>query len=162
MSTTPDDAQSLWFEAMGAALAMARAAGESGEVPVGALVLDGEGAVVAVAGNERESTCDPSAHAEIVALRAAAALRGSWRLDGYTLVVTLEPCAMCAGAVLHSRISRVVFGAPSLDNGALGSLYNFAADPRLSPSCEVVAGLRSDESTELLQLFFESRRSGSA
>ncbi len=144
-------------EAMTAALAEARTAGAAGEVPVGAVVMVGE-EIVARAGNERERRGDPTAHAEILALRAAAAARGTWRLDDATLVVTLEPCAMCAGAMLAARVRRVVFGAANSDNGACGTLYNLCADPRLNHEIEVVHGVEADASSELLRAFFAARR----
>jgi len=114
--------------------------------------------VIASACNERELRNDPTAHAEILALRAAAERLGSWRLDGCTLYVTLEPCTMCAGAIINSRISTVVFGAADLKAGALGSLYNFAADPRLNHEPVVRHGVLAEESAALLQDFFATRR----
>ena len=119
VTTARDETDVL--SAMAAALDEARAAGQAGEVPVGAVVVVG-GQIVARAGNERERRGDPTAHAEILALRAAAAVAGTWRLDGATLVVTLEPCLMCAGALVAARVRRVVFGAPNTDNGACGTL----------------------------------------
>jgi tRNA(adenine34) deaminase len=127
------------------------------DVPVGALVLrDGE--VIARRHNERERTGDPTAHAELLALRDAAAVVGSWRLDGLTLVVTLEPCSMCAGALVGARLDRVVFGAADPKAGACGSLYNLCVDPRLNHEVEVVAGVRAGESADLLTAFFAERR----
>ena len=127
------------------------------DVPVGALVLrDGE--VIARRHNERERTGDPTAHAELLALRDAAAVVGSWRLDGLTLVVTLEPCSMCAGALVGARLDRVVFGAADPKAGACGSLYNLCVDPRLNHEVEVVAGVRAGESSDLLTAFFAERR----
>jgi tRNA(adenine34) deaminase len=127
------------------------------DVPVGALVLrDGE--VIARRHNERERSGDPTAHAELLALRDAAAVVGSWRLDGLTLVVTLEPCPMCAGALVGARIDRVVFGAADPKAGACGSLYNLCVDPRLNHEVEVVAGVRAGESSDLLTAFFAERR----
>ena len=127
------------------------------DVPVGALVLvDGE--VIARRHNERERTGDPTAHAELLALRDAAAVVGSWRLDGLTLVVTLEPCPMCAGALVGARVDRVVFGAADPKAGACGSLYNLCVDPRLNHEVEVVAGVRAGESADLLTAFFAERR----
>ena len=143
--------------AMGLALEEAERAGDAGEVPIGAVVLL-EGRVVARAGNRRERDHDPTAHAEVLALRAAATERGSWRLDGATLVVTLEPCPMCAGALVGARIERVVFGAPNTDNGACGTLYNLCVDPRLNHEVDVVPGVRAEEATALLTAFFEPRR----
>ncbi|HAS10540.1 MAG TPA: tRNA-specific adenosine deaminase [Acidimicrobiaceae bacterium] len=142
---------------MGLALAEARLAAEAGEVPVGAVVVvDGE--VVARAHNRRQADHDPSAHAELLALRAACAAAGSWRLPGAQVVVTLEPCPMCAGALLAARVDRVVFGAPDPKAGALGSLYNLGADPRLPHELEVRAGVRADECGALLAGFFAERR----
>jgi tRNA(adenine34) deaminase len=127
------------------------------DVPVGALVLrDGE--VIARRHNERELTGDPTAHAEILALRDAAAVVGSWRLDGLTLVVTLEPCPMCAGAAVGARVERIVFGAADPKAGACGSLYNLGADPRLNHELDVVAGVRAGEAADLLTAFFAPRR----
>jgi tRNA(adenine34) deaminase len=145
------------IDAMALALDEARRAGEAGEVPVGAVVVvDGE--VVARAGNHRERDGDPTAHAEILALRMAAAARGSWRLDGATLVVTLEPCPMCAGALLAARVARVVFGAANTDNGSCGTLYNLCADPRLNHEVAVVHGVEAAAAAALLDGFFADRR----
>jgi tRNA(adenine34) deaminase len=144
---------------MGLALDEARAAAAHGDVPVGAVVVDtATGAVLARRHNERELTGDPTAHAEILALRDAARARGRWRLSGCALVVTLEPCPMCAGAVLASRVDRVVFGAPDPKAGACGTLYNLAADPRLNHEPVVVHGVRADEAAALLRAFFTARR----
>jgi tRNA(adenine34) deaminase len=144
-------------DAMALALAEARRAGEAGEVPVGAVVLvDGE--VVARAGNRRERDGDPTAHAEVLALRMAAAARGSWRLDGASLVVTLEPCPMCAGALVAARVARVVYGAANSDNGSCGTLYNLCADPRLNHEVAVVHGVAAAEAAALLDGFFADRR----
>lgn len=143
--------------AMAMALEEARAAGAAGEVPVGAVVVV-DGVVVARAGNRRERDADPTAHAELLALRAAAAQRGSWRLDGATLVVTLEPCPMCAGALLAGRVARVVFGAANTDNGACGTLYNLCVDPRLNHEVQVVHGVEAAAATALLTEFFAARR----
>ena len=139
------------------ALAEARRAAERGEVPIGAVVaLDG--AVVAARHNERENTNDPTAHAEILALRDAAAARGTSRLDGAVLVTTLEPCPMCAGAAIMARVARVVFAAEDPKAGACGTLYNLGADPRLNHNFEVVAGIGREESAALLKGFFAARR----
>jgi tRNA(adenine34) deaminase len=144
---------------MGIALAEARAAPEHGDVPVGAVVAELDtGAVVARRHNERELLADPTAHAEILALRDAASSRGSWRLDGCVLVVTLEPCPMCAGAAVAARVSEVAFGAPDPKAGALGTLYNLGADSRLNHEFVVHAGVRSDEAAALLKDFFADRR----
>jgi tRNA(adenine34) deaminase len=144
-------------EAMSLALAEARSAGEAGEIPVGAVVLV-DGAVVARAGNERERRGDPTAHAEVLALRAAAEATGSWRLDGATLVVTLEPCPMCAGALVGARVQRLVYGAANTDNGACGTLYNLCADPRLNHEVDVVHGVEARAAGALLDAFFADRR----
>ncbi len=145
--------------AMALALDEARAALAHGDVPVGAVVLVG-GEVVARRHNEREATGDPTAHAEVLALRDAAAALGRWRLDDATLVVTLEPCAMCAGAAVNARLGRLVFGAPDLKAGATGSLYNLCADPRLNHEVPLTAGVRADEAAALLTAFFAERRGG--
>jgi tRNA(adenine34) deaminase len=143
--------------AMRLALDEAGAAAEHGDVPIGAVALvDGE--VVARRHNERERTGDPTAHAELLCLRDAAATRAGWRLDDVTLVVTLEPCPMCAGALWAARIARLVYGAPDLKAGATGSLYNLCADPRLNHEVDVTHGVLADESTALLQRFFADRR----
>jgi tRNA(adenine34) deaminase len=143
--------------AMGLALEEATAAAAHGDVPVGAVVLrDGE--VIAQRHNERELTGDPSAHAEILALRDAAVVVGSWRLSGTTLVVTLEPCPMCAGALVAARVDQVVFGAADPKAGACGSLYNLCVDPRLNHELEVVPGVRAEEAAALLTGFFGERR----
>ncbi|MCU1493943.1 MAG: cytosine/adenosine deaminase [Acidimicrobiaceae bacterium] len=144
-------------EAMELALAEAVAASVHGDVPVGAVVV-AEGAVIASRHNERELTGDPTAHAEILALRDAAAVRGSWRLDGCTLYVSLEPCPMCAGSLVAARVERVVFGAPDPKAGACGSLYNLCADPRLNHEVTVVDGVLRERSAALLAEFFASRR----
>jgi tRNA(adenine34) deaminase len=144
--------------AMDRALALAAAAGEAGDVPVGAVVTDAAGAVIAEGRNLRELEHDPTAHAEVVALRAAAAERGAWNLEGCTLVVTLEPCVMCAGAVLQSRVSRLVFGAWDEKAGAAGSVYDVVRDRRLPYRAEVVAGVREAEASALLRAFFDARR----
>jgi tRNA(adenine34) deaminase len=143
--------------AMGIALDEARLALEHGDVPVGAVVLvDGE--IVARRHNEREAAHDPTAHAEVLALRDAAASLGRWRLDDATLVVTLEPCPMCAGAAVSARLPTVVFGAHDPKAGALGSLYNLGTDPRLNHELQVVHAVRAPEAAELLTTFFAERR----
>jgi len=142
---------------MAVALDEARASGARGEVPIGAVVVRG-GQILARAGNEREGRADPTAHAEVLALRAAAAEVGSWRLDGCTLVVTLEPCPMCAGALVAARIERIVFGAANTDNGSCGTLYNLCADPRLNHEVAVVPGVGAAAATALLDAFFSARR----
>jgi tRNA(adenine34) deaminase len=128
------------------------------DVPVGAVVLDPAGALIARAHNRREADIDPSAHAEIVALRAAARALGTWRLDGCTLVVTLEPCTMCAGAVTAARLARVVYGAADPMAGAVGSLWDVIRDRRLSHRAEVIAGVLEPECGALLRQFFAQRR----
>ena len=142
---------------MDAALAEASEGAEAGEVPVGAVVAVGD-RIVARRHNERESLIDPTAHAELLALRDAAAEVGSWRLAGATLVVTLEPCPMCAGAAWAARLDRVVWGAPNPDAGALGSLYHLGADPRLNHEFELGHGVRAEECASLLADFFAERR----
>jgi len=128
------------------------------EVPVGAVVLDPAGALIARAHNEREADADPTAHAEIVAIRAAGRALGSWHLDGCTLVVTLEPCTMCAGAVVAARISRLVYGAADPKAGAAGSLWDVVRDRRLNHRAEVVGGILAEECGALLREFFAERR----
>jgi tRNA(adenine34) deaminase len=146
-------------ELMGVALDEARAATAHGDVPIGAVVVRADtGEVLARRHNERERDADPTAHAEMLALRDAAHARGSWRLDGCALVVTLEPCAMCAGAVVAARLDVVAFGTPDPKGGALGSLYNLAADPRLNHEATVVDGVRAEECAALLTDFFAERR----
>lgn len=144
--------------AMHRALALAALAAEAGEVPVGAVVLDREGRIVGEGRNLREETHDPTGHAEVVAIREAATALGSWNLEGHTLVVTLEPCVMCAGAILQSRISRVVFGAWDDKAGAAGSMYDVLRDRRLPYRAEVIGGVRADAATAQLRAFFEQRR----
>jgi tRNA(adenine34) deaminase len=143
--------------AMEVALAEAAAALEHGDVPVGAVVIH-DGVVIARRHNERERRQDPTAHAEILALRDAAQALGTWRLDACTLVVTLEPCVMCAGALVAARIGRLVYGAPDLKGGATASLYNVAADPRLNHNPPVTHGVLADRAAELLTAFFDGRR----
>ena len=142
--------------AMREALAEARLSGV--DVPIGAVVLDSTGRIIGRGHNEREATGDPSAHAEIVALREAAAAMGEWRLEGCTLVVTLEPCTMCAGAIVNARIARLVFGATDDKAGAVGSLWDVVRDRRLNHRPEVVAGVLADESAQLLKEFFAQHR----
>ena len=144
----------VWDDAMRLALAQADRAAAHGDVPVGAVVLDADGAVVASAGNERELTGDPTAHAEVVALRAAAARRGEWRLFGHTLVVTLEPCTMCAGALVLARIDRLVFGAFDPKAGAVASLWDVVRDTRLNHRVDVRSGILAPECGRRLTEFF--------
>ena len=143
---------------MRAALEEARAARETGDVPVGAVVLDGSGAVIARGRNRREADGDPTAHAEIVAIRAAARSAGQWRLDGLTLVVTLEPCTMCAGAITAARLGRVVFGAADPRAGAVGSLWDVVRDQRLAPVPEVIGEVLADECLNVIRRFFTEHR----
>lgn len=149
---------SAYDEPMCRALVLAAEAGVAGDVPVGAVVLDPDGRVIGEGRNLREVTHDPTGHAEIVALRAAAEAHGGWNLEDHTLVVTLEPCVMCAGAILQARIGRVVFGAWDDKAGAAGSMYDLLRDRRLPYRAEVVGGIRAEEATALLRDFFESRR----
>jgi tRNA(adenine34) deaminase len=144
-------------EAMALALEEARAALDHGDVPIGAVVVVGD-EVVARRHNEREASGDPTAHAEVLALRDAAGARQGWRLDDATLFVTLEPCAMCAGALVNARVARLVFGAADPKAGACGSLYNLGSDPRLNHEFAVTAGVCATESAELLAAFFAARR----
>lgn len=144
--------------AMRAALEQAALAPLHDDVPVGAVLLDASGAVLASAHNDREGAGDPTAHAEVLALRAGAAARTGWRLDGCTLVVTLEPCAMCAGALVLARVGRVVYGAPDPKAGAAGSVWDLLRDRRLNSRPEVVGGVLADECGALLRTFFEARR----
>lgn len=128
------------------------------DVPVGAVVIDADGAVLGVGHNAREATGDPTAHAEIVALRAAAAAVGSWRLEHTTMAVTLEPCTMCAGALVLARVSRLVYGAIDPKAGAVGSLWDVVRDRRLNHRLEVIGGVLDDECGALLREFFENHR----
>jgi tRNA(adenine34) deaminase len=139
------------------ALRQAQACLEWGDVPIGAVVARGD-EVLGAAGNERERRGDPTAHAEILALRAAAASLSTWRLDGCTLAVTLEPCAMCAGASVLARIGRVIFGAPDPKAGFAGSLGNLVQDPRLNHRPELAGGVLAEEASDLLRTFFAERR----
>lgn len=146
-------------EAMLFAIEVAKAASiNSGDVPVGAVILDQRGELVATGVNERELNQDPTEHAEIVAIRAASSALGSWRLDGHTLIVTLEPCAMCAGAILQSRISSLAFGAWDEKAGAVGSVWDIVRDPRALSKVEVRTGVMAAECAQLLSGFFEEHR----
>ncbi|GAB2758531.1 MAG: tRNA adenosine(34) deaminase TadA [Actinomycetota bacterium] len=147
-----------WVDPMREALAEARSAPDTGDVPIGAVVLDAEGTVIGRGRNEREAVGDPTAHAEVLALREAARVRGEWRLEGCTLVVTLEPCTMCAGAAVLSRVARVVFGAYDDKAGAVGSLWDVVRDRRLNHRPEVISGVLADECTLMLQEFFATHR----
>jgi tRNA(adenine34) deaminase len=146
--------------AMRAALDEARDALESGDVPIGAVVLDANGSIIGRGHNVRERDGDPTGHAEMVAIRAAAGVLGQWRLTGCTLVVTLEPCTMCAGAIVLSRLERVVFAAYDDKAGAVGSLWDVVRDRRLNHRPEVVSGLLADDSRRLLDDFFAHQRLG--
>ena len=157
MTTDPVPSAAAWHDEMGIALEEATAALVHHDVPVGAVVIV-DGQVVARRHNEREKTGDPTAHAEVLALRDAAAALGSWRLETATLVVTLEPCPMCAGAALNSRVARIVFGAADPKAGAAGTLYCLASDPRLNHESEVVRDVRADECAALLTDFFVPKR----
>lgn len=143
---------------MQAALAEARAALAHGDVPIGAVVLSPSGAVIGTGHNERELHDDPTAHAEVVALRRAGAALGSWNLEGHTLAVTIEPCTMCAGAIVLARVARLVFGAWDPKAGAVGSLWDVVRDRRLNHRPEVTGGVRADECGALLAGFFADRR----
>jgi tRNA(adenine34) deaminase len=147
-------------QALAEAAAAAAAEPEDADVPVGAVVLDGAGAVIARGRNRREATGDPTAHAEIEAIRAAGLATGDWRLDGCTLVVTLEPCTMCAGAVVLARLARLVYGAADPRAGAAGSLWDVLRDRRLGHMPEVIGGVLDGECGALLREFFAARRTG--
>jgi tRNA(adenine34) deaminase len=147
-----------FLAAMERALVEAEACLATGDVPVGAVVLDDAGRVVATGRNEREARQDPTAHAEVLALRAAAAATGDWHLDSHTLVVTLEPCPMCAGALLAARVSRIVFGAWDPKAGAAGSVYDVPRDRRLPHRAEVVSGVLEGRCAAVLDRFFAERR----
>lgn len=150
----------IYDSAMQQALALAAfAASTSADVPVGAVIIDESGNVIAQAANMREAQHDPTAHAEVLAIRWAAERLGTWRLDKATLVVTLEPCVMCAGAIVLSRLSRVVFGAWDPKAGAAGSVFDVLRDRRLNHRPEVITGVREDECGQILRTFFAERRS---
>lgn len=153
MSISPDE-DHHWMEL---ALREARAAGDRGEIPVGAVLVD-EGAVLAAAGNASIATRDPSAHAEILAIRMACTKRGNYRLPGTTLYVTLEPCTMCMGAMIHARIGRLVYGADDCKTGAAASLYTIGSDPRLNHQIVITRGICAGECSQLLREFFRLRR----
>ncbi|CAM4006172.1 nucleoside deaminase [Janibacter anophelis] len=145
---------------MGRALELAAAAAADGDIPVGAVVVDADGVVIGEGRNTRERDGDPTGHAEVVAMRAAARAKGEWRLEGCTLVATLEPCPMCAGAVVASRVPRVVLGAWDPKMGACGSVWDVVRDRRSIHRAEVVGGVREGEAARLLVDFFEDRRGG--
>ncbi len=159
IATTDRTAALSDHDAMELALTEARAAITAGEVPVGAVVLAG-GTLVAARHNEREHSGDPTAHAEMLALRDAAAALGGWRLSEVTVVVTLEPCPMCAGALVAARVRRLVFGASDPRAGACGTLYNLCSDPRLNHELPVTGGVRAAECGRLLSSFFSEKRDG--
>ncbi len=142
------------------ALAEAALAADTGDVPVGAVVVDTGGRVIGQGHNGREALADPTAHAELVAIRCAARARGSWRLDGCTLAVTLEPCTMCAGAVVLARLDRLVYGAIDVKAGAVGSLWDVVRDRRLNHRPEVVGGVLAEECSRVLSEFFRDQRGG--
>lgn len=159
MSESGEQASAFDTRAMALALDLARAAADAGEVPVGAVVYRTEtGEVLGEGANRREADDDPVAHAEILAIRAAAKQIGDWRLNGCTLVVTLEPCVMCAGAIVNARVGRLVYGADDPKAGAIVSLYEIAQDGRLNHRLPVVRGVMAEESGELLRAFFRARR----
>lgn len=163
MSTPPQPSAAIvrrYTPAMRAALAEGRRALDTADVPVGAVVVDGPGDVIGAGRNQREAGQDPTAHAEMLAIRAAAAAVGSWRLDGLTLVVTLEPCAMCAGALVLARMSTVVYGATDPKAGAAGSLWDVLRDRRLNHQAEVIGGVLAEDCAALLREFFAGQRPG--
>jgi len=143
---------------MQAALSLAKVAADKGDVPVGAIVVNEAGEILGTGQNLREQSNDPTAHAEIIAIRQAAEKIGSWRLDDLTLVATLEPCAMCAGAILQSRIKRLVFGAWDEKAGAVGSVMDVIRDPRALTKVEVISGIMEKECSEVLSEFFNTKR----
>ena len=143
---------------MQAALSLAKVAADKGDVPVGAIVVNEAGEILGTGQNLREQSNDPTAHAEVIAIRQAAEKIGSWRLDDLTLVVTLEPCAMCAGAILQSRIKRIVFGAWDEKAGAVGSVIDIVRDPRALTKVEVITGIMEKECSEVLSEFFNTKR----
>ena len=145
-------------DAMGIALEQAGLAVEHGDVPIGAILLDSSGEVVAADHNRREERADVTAHAELLVLSARSREIGDWRLEGHTLVVTLEPCAMCAMAAVWARVDRIVYGAADPKAGAAWSLYNIPQDERLNHRCDLVAGIREDDAAKLLESFFSDRR----
>lgn len=158
MSAHPAPAQRDYAAWMELALEAARRTGKSADVPIGAVVVGPDGTVLGTGWNEREATGDPTAHAEVLAIRRAAALLGEWRLEGCTLVVTLEPCSMCAGASVLARIPRVVFGAWDEKAGAAGSVFDVLRERRLNHWTEVFPGVLEDECAALLKEFFAIRR----
>ena len=157
----PGWTEAAYGAAMDRALELAREAGRAGDIPIGAVVVRSSGEIAGEGRNEREAGNDPTAHAEILALRAAAYRLGSWRLAGCTLVVTVEPCTMCAGAAVLARVDRVVFGAWEPKTGACGSIRDVVRDDRSNHRCDVIGGVREGDSAHLLEKFFSTRR-GSA
>lgn len=157
MARAHDPVRDPWAEPMRTALGEAGRAALAGDVPVGAVVLSPAGEVLATAHNEREATGDPTGHAEVLALRRAAGRTGAWRLTGCTLVVTLEPCVMCAGALVQSRVERVVYGARDEKAGAAGSLWDLVRDRRLNHRPEVIQGVLEEECSRQLTAFFRER-----
>ncbi|GAA1359189.1 tRNA adenosine(34) deaminase TadA [Streptomyces beijiangensis] len=153
----PDPLRDPWTGPMRLALDEAEQAARSGDVPVGAVLLAPDGTLLATGHNEREATGDPTAHAEVLAIRRGAEKLGAWRLTGCTLVVTLEPCVMCAGALVQSRVERVVFGAPDEKAGAAGSLWDLVRDRRLNHRPEVIHGVLGEECSAQLTSFFRDR-----
>jgi tRNA(adenine34) deaminase len=143
---------------MQAALSLAKVAADKGDVPVGAIVVNEAGEILGTGQNLREQSNDPTAHAEVIAIRQAAEKISSWRLDELTLVVTLEPCAMCAGAILQSRVKRLVFGAWDEKAGAVGSVMDVIRDPRALTKVEVISGIMEKECSEVLSNFFNTKR----
>src|SRR5712691_4658595 len=148
------DHQALWMKE---ALALAEEAAADGEIPVGAVIVDSNGEIIGRGRNRRESG-DPLGHAELIAIRQAAEAMGDWRLEGTTMVVTLEPCAMCAGALVNARVAKLIFGAFDPKAGFCGSLGNLVQDPRLNHRLEVISGVEAEASKELLQRFFQGLR----
>lgn len=154
LSNAIHDADSYW---MGRALELAFQAVSEDEVPVGAVIVR-DGAIIAAAGNQRESLHDPTAHAEMIAITQAAAAIGDWRLERATLYVTLEPCVMCAGAILQARVPRIVYGASDPKAGAVASLFRLLEDPRLNHQCEITSGVLQQPCSQVLTEFFNSKR----
>jgi len=154
----PESEHETYVDIMRLALGQARIAAEHGDVPVGAVLLNAEGNIVAAASNRREVDGDATAHAEMLAISLASRAQGNWRLDGHTLVVTLEPCAMCAMAAVWARVERIVFGATDFKAGAAWSLFNIPQDERLNHRVELVAGVLESECSSLLTDFFADRR----
>ncbi|MBF0201996.1 MAG: nucleoside deaminase [Desulfamplus sp.] len=144
---------------MNLALEQAGKAAIEDEVPVGAVIADKSGMVVGIAHNQTITLCDPTGHAEILAIRRASSAVGNYRLSGMTIYVTIEPCIMCMGAIIHARMARLVYGSPDIRWGGAGSLYDFSSDPRLNHSLEIVSGVCRSEARELIQSFFRNKRS---